>query len=199
MADETEAQDKSIEKAPQEPEAIQKEKTADRPHRITIYLGLLSPTLAVFAVFISFLTLRTNQRSMRVGQRAYLSASDFNFTRNASYLAIRYTVQNTGNSPARDVTARFLVFPKAQSTPTEFKDKSLKGDIGPKITSVQGGSFTLELLNDPRAKPLELHVELKYSDVFEKPHGTVWCFVMQGDQFVNCVPYERRTVDDDIE
>ena len=48
-------------------------KVADRPHWITIALGLLSPLVAVVAVWIASQSLKTNQQSMKVGQRAYLT------------------------------------------------------------------------------------------------------------------------------
>ena len=47
-------------------------KTADRPHNITITLGLLSPLLALISVGVSLYVFRDSQRSMRVAQRAYL-------------------------------------------------------------------------------------------------------------------------------
>jgi hypothetical protein len=52
------------------------EKTADRPHTITIglgLLGLLSPLVAFVALYISIQSLRTNVRSLEIGQRAYVS------------------------------------------------------------------------------------------------------------------------------
>jgi len=57
------------------PPASQKlvQKIADRPHWITMILGLLSPLLAAVALVISLQSLRTSERSLEVGQRAYVS------------------------------------------------------------------------------------------------------------------------------
>lgn len=48
------------------------QKTADRPHRITICLGLLSPILALVSFGVSFYVFKDSQQSMRVAERAYL-------------------------------------------------------------------------------------------------------------------------------
>ncbi len=59
------------------------EKTADKPHPITIrlgLLGLLSPLVAVLALYISVQALRTNERSLAIGQRAYVSMQDGKMT-----------------------------------------------------------------------------------------------------------------------
>src|SRR5436305_1227167 len=55
------------------------EKSADKPHKITIglgLLGLLSPIVAVIALYISIQALRTNEHSLEIGQRAYVSMQD---------------------------------------------------------------------------------------------------------------------------
>src|SRR6266403_1655562 len=49
------------------------EKVADKPHRITIRIGILSPAIAVIATIIALLSFWNSQRSMKVGQRAYLT------------------------------------------------------------------------------------------------------------------------------
>jgi hypothetical protein len=54
-------------------------KTAERPHNLTLVIGLVSPLLAVVALTISLMSLRTSERSvrvsetnMKVGQRGYV-------------------------------------------------------------------------------------------------------------------------------
>lgn len=52
------------------------EKIADHPHPITIRLGLIglvSPLVAVLALYISVRALHINERSLEIGQRAYVS------------------------------------------------------------------------------------------------------------------------------
>jgi hypothetical protein len=55
-------------------------KIADRPHWLTIVIGLVSPTIGVVALLISLLSLRTSEQAVRisetnlkVGQRGYIS------------------------------------------------------------------------------------------------------------------------------
>jgi hypothetical protein len=112
---------------PETPDSNQgKPKTADRPHRITIYLGLLSPTLALIALWFSWQSLKTSNRSLEIGQRAYVSLQDgrLSFSKEAEgpppqpsstltppgkphpYVAMLGTVTlvNTGNTPAQFVS-----------------------------------------------------------------------------------------------
>src|SRR5258708_38185075 len=55
-------------------------KTADRPHVVTIILGLISPALSVVAVVIALHSLRVSNMSMRVGQRAYVAIQNGSFS-----------------------------------------------------------------------------------------------------------------------
>jgi hypothetical protein len=48
-------------------------KSAEKPQWITILLGALSPAIAVVALFVAFFSWHTSDRSMKVGQRAYLT------------------------------------------------------------------------------------------------------------------------------
>lgn len=86
-------------------------KTADRPHKVTIALGLLSPMLAVVSLGVSFYVFHDSQRSMRVAQRAYLGfsfvsadvspAPALNETDPAKYgVRAVVSVRNIGNTPA---------------------------------------------------------------------------------------------------
>jgi len=83
-------------------------KTADRPHRITIWLGLLSPFLALVSLGVSFYVFKDSQRSMRVAQRAYLG---FHFVsgdvepkqdggQKPFQVAASVTVKDLGKTPA---------------------------------------------------------------------------------------------------
>src|ERR1039457_2121971 len=95
-------------------------KVADRPHPITITLGLMSPILGLVALFMSIQSLRlseaalnTSQQSMKVGQRAYLSITDTVLTIIPSkdlwkgtpgklvvQLSLTGILHNLGNTPA---------------------------------------------------------------------------------------------------
>jgi hypothetical protein len=94
--------------APKVPEPV-----APRPHKITILLGLMSPLFAMTAIVVSFMSFRTSQsslalsqRSLKIGQRAYvqphLSLSQDNkmYSSEGFYWPIQLELKNTGNTPA---------------------------------------------------------------------------------------------------
>jgi hypothetical protein len=104
-----------------------KPKTADRPHPITICLGLLSPALALIALWFSWQSLKTSNRSLEIGQRAYVSLQDGKLAFHKEvegpppqpsstltpgqphpYVVMLGTVTlvNTGNTPAQFVSFR---------------------------------------------------------------------------------------------
>jgi hypothetical protein len=112
---------------PETPDSNQgKPKTADTPHWITICLGLLSPTLALIALWFSSQSLKTSNRSLEIGQRAYVSLQDgrLSFSKEVEgpppqpsstltppgqphpYVAMLGTITlvNTGNTPAQFVS-----------------------------------------------------------------------------------------------
>src|SRR5579864_5645437 len=103
------------------------EKAADRPHPITVRLGLLSPSIALVALFVAFLSLYTSQRSMKVGQRAYLTyqvaVTNGGEVVNALhaekdfFLNYQVTVTNMGNTPAEAIYPKINVVPDPDRTP----------------------------------------------------------------------------------
>src|SRR4051812_40114532 len=52
------------------------QKTADRPHWISILIGIVSPTVGIVALVISLQSLKISQQAMKVGQRGYLVISN---------------------------------------------------------------------------------------------------------------------------
>ena len=81
-------------------------KTADRPHALSLLLGLISPLLAIVALFISLQSLKTSETSLKVGQRAYLAVQNGELwvSRVAGTPAevgiyLRCEVHNLGNTP----------------------------------------------------------------------------------------------------
>ena len=102
-------------------------KTADRPHWITIIIGVLSPTLAVVALAISLRSLNISEQSMKIGQRAYVAISngELRVTRLGMpgppeiSAEIKVVVKNLGNTPAHfsDVKIEY-VFPKGWNLPS---------------------------------------------------------------------------------
>jgi hypothetical protein len=86
-------------------------RVAERPHRITILIGIFSPTVGICALIISLFSLRTSVQSLEIGQRAYLSMDSGSFylsegphdmgTLDLEWVVLAGIVHNTGNTPAR--------------------------------------------------------------------------------------------------
>jgi len=104
-------------------------KVADTPHWITIVLGLLSPTLAIVALLMSYLSYRTAQnsfslseQSLQTGQRAYLqSAIELGAPIDEGdkiVWQVKVKLHNSGNTPAskRDKSTQLSVAPGQQSS-----------------------------------------------------------------------------------
>ena len=115
--------------APQAPclPASTPEKVADRPHPITVHLGLVSPAIAIVALLVAFLGWCTSQWSMKVGQRAYLiyqvAVTNGNQVMEALradkdiFLNYQVTVTNMGNTPADLIYPKISVVPDPHRTP----------------------------------------------------------------------------------
>src|ERR1700681_1692128 len=82
-------------------------KAADRPHWITIVTGVLSPLLAVVAVWVSLHSLRIANRAYVALQAGTLQFSNYGIAvqeNGSSHCIVRMnlsvTITNAGNSPA---------------------------------------------------------------------------------------------------
>jgi hypothetical protein len=84
-------------------------KTADRPHKLTLVLGLSNSLVALVAVALSFSSfkvaqqsLRTNEQGLRISQRAYVSVLRVAYYpdqgKDTGSFVIR--IKNYGNTPA---------------------------------------------------------------------------------------------------
>ncbi len=120
----------------QEPRPQQK--VVDRPHWIAILIGIFSPTVGICALIISLMSLQTGERSLEIGQRAYLAlydsaatitkdayASAFSGRSTDVQIVFTGTIKNLGNTPARVTSFR-----------TEYKDvptdwQRVPGPYGP--------------------------------------------------------------------
>lgn len=123
---------------PDEPKPVvpepPKKKTADRPHWITIGIGLLSPSLAVVGLGISLVSLRTSrestqlsQESMEIGQRAYVHADLLPTVRDEpTRWAYSLLFKNQGNTPAHvfGVVVVAADKDKCQGEPYEIYDRT---------------------------------------------------------------------------
>ena len=126
------------------------DKVADRPHLLTILVGIFSPTLAIVAAAISFGAYQVSDLSMKIAQKAYLRVenSRFSLTRldtrykvveaevggrvqdvllpsvePAYRIPLSFEVHNSGNTPAnlRELKLRLIV-PDGFEKPTKGMD-----------------------------------------------------------------------------
>lgn len=130
---------------------------ADRPHHMTIVIGLLSPVLAGVAVIVSILAVHTSERALKIGTRAYVAVlagnlQFFNYgivqhetadNSGGQHCIVRMdlsaTIQNAGNSPASAVSFKeHYRLPKGWSEAPVWVKQQLGstsiGIIGPKST-----------------------------------------------------------------
>lgn len=90
------------------------ERTADRPHRITVFTSVVSTIVAFVAIFFSYQSwenseraLETSQQSLQVGQRAYLAIERSRLTVAAQpaiasgwLVRLDFDIRNLGRTPA---------------------------------------------------------------------------------------------------
>ena len=178
-------------------------KTADRPHVITVLLGLLSPSLAIVALYVS-------QQAMKVGQRAYLSIEEPMATvdriANSDYYRVifDFDICNQGNTPGtiRRVHYRFeadegknLVSFDQQPTTlknvVEITDPAPEEDVQARSkVRRQTQAVVMKLpssgLFPKKANswfPVRVLGTLTYRDVFQKEDSVTWCWrPMTGQQ-----------------
>lgn len=180
-------------------------RTADRPHRLTLVMGGLSSLLAFFAFIISVQSLRTSQRSLKIGTRAYVSvlAGDMQFfdygvvqqsSDNSGHCVVRMdlsaTIQNAGNSPASpgSFEAKYRL-PKGWSEAPAWDKQNLGsasiGMIGPKSTLKWDYTHLFELTPDtydafrnlPGKQFIYMDAEVDFKDVFDETSTVKWCWV----------------------
>jgi hypothetical protein len=192
------------------PQEAPKHKSADRPHRITIALGVFSPLLAAVALYISLTSLHTSERSLEIGQRAYISLSTgaLSFkqvgyvTRNEGtvfdqslVMTLAVSIQNTGNTPAT-----ISKFSPTYELPAGWKnlDATYVGGkyrntalpfVGPK-SEVRWVFFDYFLLDSEaferfktstNREHFRLHGRLHFKDVFNVTHTVDWCWASKAD------------------
>lgn len=91
------------------------EEESDKPHRITIALGLLSPALALAAFGLAWNNRQLSIQSMEISQRAYLTAENGSWELLSGQFgdlerwfvssSIAFDVKNSGDTPATLVSA----------------------------------------------------------------------------------------------
>jgi hypothetical protein len=173
------------------------EKVADKPHRITIRLGILSPAIAVIAAIIAILSLWNSQRSMKVGQRAYLTyqvavnngkevvdgvRADRDF-----FLNYQVLVTNMGNTPADWIYPNISVAVDPDRTPVMVTfPTTIPFELGPKESRVLAGQALFKHVHNIRGLPgftTGFTGQIEYKDVFGDSQVKPVCysFLVSGD------------------
>lgn len=203
--------------------AEKKRKTADRPHPITITLGLLSPVLALVATIISLQSLSTSRQSLRVGQRAYVHVTDgFLHLEKAPnvkgkpsfHLTLGGTVHNSGSTPARFlvlqvVTYEPIAIDKRPSMPAFFS--GFISGVPPELAArseelwrvsgdLQSASQTVTKFIEERTtgQYMAFKASLIFRDVFNETHTTNWCWetTFSSDHPTDCPLVEPEALTD---
>jgi hypothetical protein len=172
-------------------------KVADKPHWITYCLGLLSLLNAIVAVWIALLSLWTNQRSMKVGQRAYLTYQVAVTNGNEVVEALRkdkdfsltyqVMITNMGNTPADSIYPKISVVRDPDRTPVIVTFPTLEAfELGPKESRVLTGQALFKHFNNVRGLPgltTGFTGQIEYKDVFEDSQVKHVCytFLVSGD------------------
>lgn len=172
-------------------------KVAAKPHWITICLGLLSPLIAIVAVWIAIRSLGTSQQSMKVGQRAYLTyqvtvtngnqvvealRKDKDF-----FLTYQVMVTNMGNTPADSIYPKINVVRDPDRTPVMVSFPTLAAfELGPKESRVLTGQALFKHVHNVRGLPgltTGFTGQIEYKDVFEDSRVKQVCytFLVSGD------------------
>jgi hypothetical protein len=172
------------------PPASTPQKVADRPHPITVRLGLVSPAIAIVSLLVAFLGWCTSQRSMKVGQRAYLTyqvivtngnqvvealRADKDF-----FLAYQVTVTNMGNTPADPIYPKISVVPDPDRTPVMLTFPTLEAfALGPKESRVLTGQALFKHVHNVRRLPgfsTGFKGQIEYKDIFGDSQAKQVCY-----------------------
>jgi hypothetical protein len=140
-------------------------KVADRPHPVSVCLGLLSPLIGVAALFAAFGSLYTSRTAMKVSQRAYLT--------------YQLTVTNMGNTPADSITPKINVVPDPDRSPLMITfPNGQPFDLGPKESRVLTGQALFRHVHNVRQIPsfsTRLTGQIEYKDVFRDSQAKQVC------------------------
>jgi hypothetical protein len=179
-------------------------------------LALLSPALAIVATVISALALTTSQKSLKVGQRAYLSATtdviiesdagqknQSNASAHDLKIVVTVKIRNLGNTPAVFVHGREVVrlpvgwhwpndYP-AQTLTYDLTEPELPPNLGPRddavwnrVVSVGVDSTTFDEYRRGESGKLMAFGVFEFRDVFDESHELNWCVGIVQGHKIDC-------------
>jgi hypothetical protein len=174
------------------------ENIAPRPHRITILMGLLpllSPAIAIVALFLSFKAIDNSrqqqilaEKSVRIAQRSYIGAHiDIRkeMLHDSQWWRLNLEMDNTGNTPATTVSIvsvdqinqseKLLDFVTLSNEHHSFfisgKDK-----VSVPIAGLLADKTAIEKSHTMSMFVASLAISFRYSDVFGDEHnGKLTC------------------------
>jgi hypothetical protein len=181
------------------------DKIAGRPHWITILLGAFSPLLGILAMIISLHSLWISERSLKVGNRAYLALlngglqfsnhgvvfkeGDNTRGRLIVRMDLSAAIHNAGNSPASPGPFRRKYrLPEGWSEAPDWLKKNLGGSsigiVGPRSTVDWRYTDLFELTPEvyrafrdlPGQYVVYMDAEFDYDDVFGETSTVRWCW-----------------------
>jgi hypothetical protein len=216
MADESNDDEGKLAESPAEQtkavgKATPEKKIADRPHRITIVIGILSPAIAIVAVYLSLNSLHVsrealdlNRRSMEIAQAAYVTATFYSQKqqreREGPVWHVGAELNNTGNTPATlsnivvrqergDNQVKPLILRRSPSTIMIGGKESYKliiSDFFPQLDSSPGFRSIIALA------PLGvLSLSFDYEDVFNRKRtvSARWNLIYSDGQMFDMTGY----------
>jgi hypothetical protein len=155
---------------------------APKPHRLTLLIGLLSPMLALAAIWISYRSFQTSERSMKVGQRAYLSSTLYvepNVSESKIVsISFRAKITNLGNTPASIENISYSIVDKTQDF-TQDSGGSVSRSIDAKGSLEVGKTVFLPVdlrcIQGALCFQRQFVGSIEWRDIFEDFHHDSWC------------------------
>jgi hypothetical protein len=174
------------------------QKVADRPHWITMCLGISPLLVAIVSVGIALQSLSTNRQAMKVAQRAYLTyqvtvtngselVEDIRADKDSFFLNYQITVVNMGNTPADSIKPNIAVKLDPDRTPMMVTfPNQVAFELGPKESRILTGQALFGRVRHVRGFPglaTGFTGQIDYKDAFEESHMKQVCyeFVVLGD------------------
>jgi hypothetical protein len=172
---------------------------APRPHRITIWLGLVSPFIGVVAVWFSLQSLKVSKEAMEIGQRAYVRVSGpfYGWCRDErKEVGLTFQIHNDGNTPATLSQWTFRYRSIGESEASDLETSRLIGVVNGHSTDQR--TVLLHRLAAQKQTPIanffNLYGSLTTIDVFNKKQTTsmnwlVTCDPLKIEQWQQVFPF----------
>jgi len=171
---------------PAVPPKSRPQRSADRPHRWTIALGVAAITVSTVSSFVSLYSAHLSIENFHLQNRAWLYVKEVTWE---SYW-FRATLINRGKTPTNDVE------PTCAETDVDDLSGKKPGVIGPTplrfgpVPPDQTEDLTLGIPHDTNnpARRTTVRCRVVYSDVFKQKHQLNLCYVLMHGGNVSVAP-----------